>query len=224
MKYAYDDQAFEAIQNQYKPKNMIPVGDTLGFLHVPTLDTTADCVKVLQTVIGMGNWKRVFKKKYMDKEYRSFEDKNTNKIVTIYLGEDPDTWKPCAWVLDCDLRQHTSEIDQILAFCHKHYFEMDMGDYYYNPKTKIVFINSSDCGFFWTPDTSNKTLSQQELDDAQKKDLEENYLNYPNRMVNVALPFLNNALIGDEFSPDAFHGYIHIGDAKDINSLGLHWY
>lgn len=220
MIYYDDSPTYQATEN-----NPNPNGNTLGFVPISQLESTADCVKVLNHVIGQGQWKRVAKKGFQRGCYRplpirSFEDKNTNRVVSIQYHE-PDQYGEMgkAWVYDFDLRAVQNEINQIADFCDKHYVCPDGGTILYDPVQKRVQISASDSFFIYTKDRANK--AQVKIDAINYYEYENDWMVDPNKHIDVALPFVTEAFHVDEATVGEKHGFITIGEYQAFYNIGV---
>jgi len=221
MKYALDGGTWYAnMWENHRNSDMTFSGDTLGFYNLPgKIDTTADCVKVLNQ-FEKGNWKRIFKlvagNMYRPDVYRTFENKDNGKVVTITLVIDDR--KPYACILDCNLKSCQKEIKQIVDFCRKHYVSADSSEIFYNPKTQSVFLSLPDCVPEWIDDVSDKKALKYLVDHYGENDDGEAWMEDPAKTLDGVFPaFVKECLYLDESGPEPWAGYVLIGtiDAHD---------
>ena len=224
LQYVSDSPIYEAMYQAIGNSDKPIVGNTLGLVPTSKLDTTADCVAVINHVVGQGNWKRVAKKEfnrgYRSFPVRSFEDKNTNKVVSIQWHE-PENYKDIgnAWVYDFDLRAVQNEIDQVADYCDTHYVCPDGGLVFYNPKSKQLVIMGSDSFFIYTDDRTK--TSQVKIDAINYYEYEKDWMLDPKKHIDYTLTFLSEALYIDESTPNPAHGCIEIGQYKAFYDIGV---
>jgi hypothetical protein len=201
--------------------------NTLGSVKMSTMDSTADCVKVLNYVIGQGNWKRVAKKDFSTGYYystpiRTFEDKTSGKVVSIQWHEGEEYGDiGNAWIYDFDLRLVKDEIEQVKDFCNKHYVDPDGGTIYYDPAKKRVLLSASD-GFFIYTDDSSKS-AQVKIDAIDYWEYNKDWTVDPNKHIDLRLTFLTEALYIDESALEPQHGFIQLGGYKSLSDCNAEY-
>jgi hypothetical protein len=187
------------------------IGNLLAKVKCDSLETTEDCVEIIEKTLGKGNWKRVLKDCYGERffavVYRTFVNKDNGKAVTIYLdNEGYDCLYAC--LLDFDLRLYQDAIEKIVKFC-KHYIGYDYGGIYFNPIKKSVFLKLSDGFISWIENPKDKNEIEKLKNDSADASWTEDINKTP-----LILDEVDECSFGDEFSPSSIYGFIYIGNCS----------
>jgi hypothetical protein len=134
------------------------------------ISTTEDCKNQLNKLIGVKKWKRLYKLENI----RCFTN-DDNEVVTIAestyeensgidvndkcMKNGVDT---CYWIfVGLDMKEEIKAIKKIA----KYYYSYDgYNGVYYNPITKKLWIEISDCGYIYS-EVSIKGKSEEELEE-----------------------------------------------------------
>jgi len=157
--------------------------------------STEDCKKQLNALLGEKKWKRLYK--LGDIRCFTNEDK---EVVTIAEGAKHIM---CLFI-GLNIQAEIKAIKEIAKF----YYTCDYGELFYNPYTKTIHIVGGDGGYCYS--TTKPTIEEiEEMDDS--KDFKE-FNTHPQTN------FIQEVIWADEYSPNEDE-FILIGKIKDFDYL-----